>query len=1006
MTDDSKGKSWTAGAGAPDTRSSANPEQASQYLRFTLSQLAGKNGHHTFERLCFQLARRRIYSNVIPATGPVSAGGDQGADFETYPVGEVTPVGTESPFFARVAHEKVLFACSIEKNVPAKVKDDLKKAAAFPESVERVVFFSNSDVAVGRRHKLQEFARTTYGISLDVFDSHAVSDLLADSELFWIAEEYLSIPNEFLLARPKSDQEWYEKAVQLSVDAGHLRESDFYKLKDAVRFATQNPSHKSDLPGLLMKLRLFRQHHSVRIQRRAFYEEFVACLRGLENVRGFTDRLQHYIAEIAKSDDPSELEDGSILVTYSVGAFSHDLLDVEMDAVAGWRNLLLARIDELLNAPGVAPGRMCSLMFSKGFLLLLEWIEEEPRERTERMPSAAKALGVWRRMLREVRHAPLFPLERFGKLVSQLAGHIEMNEDFTRVVKETDKLLAARFGKHKIAEQAFERAQSYCEAGRTIEAIEELHTARIEAFTEERAADSVQFCIFLAKMYSEVGLHFAAKWYALGAAFAALKLKDDDLRAQAYRGFTEAASSDHATGASMEFFLTAKLFFFASHEFSMAGSEVTRQFEWGRIDFYSLVLTRAASYVSEPLFHYLKDTVLHSFGTDTIYEESASRLDEFFGTSGFQGVLEMAMEEGIHPPFGDVGPRRQVGWEQLGIRWFVEWEIEYETAQVAESFCATLQILLADLRNVELSILTKDVHLSIELHDSGLQILDGSDNKRTSLAIRLPRTMDESAGKANQTSIVQGVVASALKMVSAMPREQFLTLYEGRIKAGLTGKLLPYAEYSRLFRDFYSDRDFAEHYAQSREIKLRLPEIAGKTASTLAGPKGLHPAYSKAQSENAIRRRYKLLPGQLKYTLPRLLEQPAFLVSVCELRRENWKDWHILQAVESIRLNYVMQQTLPNERNVRRLQQASKELVERDERETDPFPPLDWFTTDALKKAIIMTQPSTLKGLGFEFPQIAPNFEGMDGLLRRFNYWTDDVEHPALLPAQGPEGFK
>src|SRR6267378_6688113 len=108
MTDDSKGKSWTAGAGAPDTRSSANPEQASQYLRFTLSQLAGKNGHHTFERLCFQLARRRIYSNLVPATGPVSAGGDQGADFETYAVGATG--SSDSPFFAHVSHEKVIFA--------------------------------------------------------------------------------------------------------------------------------------------------------------------------------------------------------------------------------------------------------------------------------------------------------------------------------------------------------------------------------------------------------------------------------------------------------------------------------------------------------------------------------------------------------------------------------------------------------------------------------------------------------------------------------------------------------------------------------------------------------------------------------------------------------------------------------------------------------------------------------------------------------------------------------
>jgi hypothetical protein len=45
-----------------------------------------------------------------------------------------------------------------------------------------------------------------------------------------------------------------------------------------------------------------------------------------------------------------------------------------------------------------------------------------------------------------------------------------------------------------------------------------------------------------------------------------------------------------------------------------------------------------------------------------------------------------------------------------------------------------------------------------------------------------------------------------------------------------------------------------------------------------------------------------------------------------------------------------------------------------------------------------MTQLSTLKGYGLECAQRTPNFEGLDGLLRRVNYWTDDVSHPEILP--------
>ena len=54
------------------------------YIRFQLEQLSVKNAAHEFERLAFELARLRVASNLLPATGPVQAGGDQGRDFESY----------------------------------------------------------------------------------------------------------------------------------------------------------------------------------------------------------------------------------------------------------------------------------------------------------------------------------------------------------------------------------------------------------------------------------------------------------------------------------------------------------------------------------------------------------------------------------------------------------------------------------------------------------------------------------------------------------------------------------------------------------------------------------------------------------------------------------------------------------------------------------------------------------------------------------------------------------
>ena len=53
-------------------------------IRFALEQLSVKNQHHDFEHICRYIAKARICRNILPATGPVSKGGDQGRDFETF----------------------------------------------------------------------------------------------------------------------------------------------------------------------------------------------------------------------------------------------------------------------------------------------------------------------------------------------------------------------------------------------------------------------------------------------------------------------------------------------------------------------------------------------------------------------------------------------------------------------------------------------------------------------------------------------------------------------------------------------------------------------------------------------------------------------------------------------------------------------------------------------------------------------------------------------------------
>lgn len=63
-------------SGVGENPSVATFPETERYIQFLLEQLAGCNEHHVFEQIVFQIALRRLSSNIVPATGPVSAGGD------------------------------------------------------------------------------------------------------------------------------------------------------------------------------------------------------------------------------------------------------------------------------------------------------------------------------------------------------------------------------------------------------------------------------------------------------------------------------------------------------------------------------------------------------------------------------------------------------------------------------------------------------------------------------------------------------------------------------------------------------------------------------------------------------------------------------------------------------------------------------------------------------------------------------------------------------------------
>jgi hypothetical protein len=739
-------------------------------------------------------------------------------------------------------------------------------------------------------------------------------------------------------------------------------------------------------------LRTFQVAKLAGISRRAFYEEVVASIRGLEFVQDSSERLREYFADIQGTEGTDDIEDAAVLIHFIIGAKLGGLVNLPLEQILEWRESLLARITALL-CGDVSPGRRSSLLDMQAFVTLVGWIEAKAKDtnadvRGDLTKYAELAFVIWRKMLKHVRDSPMFPLEMFARRLAFLAGEYGDVSGYSELSLETDRLLASRFGQQKLADQAYDRSISYSERGRLLDAIDQLHVAHVSSFTKETALRTVHIPLFLAKMYSETNLYAAAKYYALASCFAALKIGDDELKPYMYRGLAEAAANDHANGASLGFFLTLQATVFVASLFSASGSDKVQDFEWGRLFFYASILAYGAAFISKPLATYLTGEVLPNVGLSDLYQETFPEIQRFFEKlKSYSDFATTAISQGIAAPFADMQAVRTLAWEQLGIKWTIEWATDYETTAMAEGFVALLQILLTDLRKIELSILRGEVYLTIKLHSGELRIDEIPSNTRLIRTIYLP-------GKHMEPELVLGAAATILKMVSAYPHDTFLRIIGDRMRLGLLNKTNPHAPYDVLFREFYSRKDYEILHNFVPDNAFSVPAFVIKTAEGLRGMDGIHQDYDQTESRRLIQKRYRVSLAQLKYTLPRLSKDLGFCSTVAVLRDEGWKDWHILQAISNIRLNYAADKIAPQVGNLQAHMRTLDELMERDEAESDPQAPANEFSVENLKRSLRLSQISTLKGLGFEGWQPTPIHEAIDTFLRRFHYWTDDVPHP------------
>jgi hypothetical protein len=1001
----------------------SDPARLISQVRFALARLSERNAQHEWEHLCRHFTRERLCSNILPATGPVQAGGDQGRDFETFHTYlSRSSLGGRS-FVGLLSEKPIVFACSLEERVIPKMRRDVTTIMSKGTPVERIYLFSTRGVPVAKRHTLLEWAQTTYKVALEILDGEAMAEQLSVPDIFWIAERFLELPRDLLPPPPQRGtdaDDWYTQVLNKwrRIVWSPQTFADFTEIRTAARealgpFDYTEDGHpiphaeRTELPFWIDLLDEVAEHIPVDVLRRhARYEATVLRLRGLGTLLGQEGRLRQYFATIEQLEDIADLEDTETLLAYLFPASRLGFVHLTSIELQTWKDALEARLDDRLR-DAEKYGRLntrCMLLETRGHLALVRSVDQGKLD-------IDGALFYWNRLAQLAKKAPLFPLERFAERLTQYVQYIEIHPTYNLLTQTVDTLMAERFGSFKVAEQCLARAKALQKAGSLPRAMEQLHRAKFDWFAEETLGKALFALIWLSQAYTQQGLFFAAKYYALAAAYIAVNAKDIHPKRIVARCLEAAASCDYATGAWQGFLELAEISLIFHWQF-VPEPDADLEKPHGVVQplifhLSQLLVTTKLLYPNNELFACERcSKIVERVRLDDLLEE-ARTLTEQQWSDGEPEALWNAIEEQIAgAPWSDAGPVRQAEWKAHGVTWHAQWDNTYETTLAAEEFLSALQIILSDFAGKDLCLMRSTLHFSVRLAVSDGQSLSGykgfdvqfeSSNEQRHAQVLLPPYHHFVDGLLTYKDLHMGALSIAYELlteVSLLPTEQFQQMMEKCLNSGLLSKIHVGASYAQCFRLFVSQDIFEASERTTRTGLSTSHTFVSRYPQVLSWRDTPGPGYDSEKAHEYIENRYRRFLRPITRTLQRLAREATFQATVTQLRAEGWKDWHLLVAVSHITMNYRINQRKILLLSPQAEDAAARRLWSQPEPE-DALPvPLSEYREENMRLQMKLFMSSFAGTFGLELHQFTPDFAALeDFLAHRYNFWSDDIDH-------------
>jgi hypothetical protein len=506
-------------------------------------------------------------------------------------------------------------------------------------------------------------------------------------------------------------------------------------------------------------------------------------------------------------------------------------------------------------------------------------------------------------------------------------------------------------------------------------------------------------------------LFFAAKYYALAAAYLAIRAKDPNVRQIVARSLELAASCDYAVGAWHGFLELAEVSLLCHWHFSPqpdADFDAPDSFLKHLIFHLSMlpVVTMLLYPESESFARERCEHVAQQVGLMDVLEEVLPHAEEMWANREPLELWRTIEEQAAGLPWSDAGPIRQAAWKTYGVMWHAQWANNYETTCAAEGVLAALQVFLSDLAREDLCLMRSIFKLSIRLatdnerlNETGYKSFDIQfelSNEECRALITLPPYRHFCDGTLTYDDLQMGALSIAsqlLAMASLLPTPRFQQILANRFTQGLLNKLLVGAPYVRCFREFVR-QDLFDTSARNRQMVLTLDEsFVPHFPQALPWCDTPGPGYESEKVHEHIENRYRRFAHPIERTVKRLASEPEFQALVVLLRAEGWKDWHLLCAIFHITMNYCLsQRKIILSPEVEKA--ANQRLFSLPEPEDALDVPLSEYTEENLRLQVKIYMSAFAGTYGLELHQTTPDFSALeDFLMHRYNFWSDDIDH-------------